>query len=109
MPIGNNVEVLKFLLTQDHDYDSGKIIRERLHELALRSYVPVYSDSQYLKFMENNQCVFDKVPNQSKNTPCYLRLFTVASQHIYGDCVKGCLDKAIDYLLSQGEDLDHEN
>ena len=76
-------------------YDAGKKIRKELHEIAKRDYVPQNKPEEYLKFMNDNECTFRINHPQSKNDPWYFCLFTVKSQHVLGDCVEECLDRAM--------------
>jgi ferredoxin len=76
-------------------YEEGKFIREKLHREALKNYKPKYPEL-YLQYMNANECSFDVNGAQCQNHPYYLTLFSVASQHVMGDCVEECLDKAIE-------------
>ena len=77
-------------------YEEGKAIRNELHTIAMREYKPKHPDVDYLEFMNNNECTFTVIHPQSTNHPWYFGLFTIVSQHVYGDCVEECLDRAID-------------
>ena len=76
-------------------YEEGEAIRTQLHERARKNYQPRHAD-KYLSFMNENECTFDVNHAQSSNQPYYFTLFTVKSQHVMGDCVEECLDKAIE-------------
>ena len=76
--------------------DYGWNLRHRLHEIAALTYVPKRSAEQYIKWMNLNHPRFERVHGQDENHPNYLCLFTVVSQHVYGDCVEECLDVAMD-------------
>jgi len=77
------------------EYEEGEKIREHLHEKAKAEYVPKYAD-KYISFMNENTCSFNVNHPQSKNHPYYFRMFCIKSQHVLGDCVEECLDKAIE-------------
>lgn len=94
----HRTEQIRNKLTKFIDYDEGKVLRNELHEYAKKSYVRKFSSDQYLKFMNANECDFTINGAQSTNHPYYFTLFTVVSQHVMGDCVEECLDKAI-YIL----------
>lgn len=85
------------LLKEFIDYNAGKIIREDLHQEAKINYVPRHSD-RYLEFMNVHECSFKKNHPQEVNSPYFFTLFTVVSQHVRGDTIEECLDKAIDCL-----------
>jgi hypothetical protein len=87
--------ILREKLKEFISYDKGKAIREKLHRFAKKNYVPKHSPSEYLKFMNANECDFTINHPQSVNHPWYFCLFTVVSQHVYGDCVEECLDNAM--------------
>lgn len=76
-------------------YEEGKQIRKQLHEIAKKEYEPKHLLDKYLLFMNNNECTFTIQYPQSQNCPWYFGLFTIVSQHVYGDCIEECLDKAI--------------
>ncbi len=82
-------------LTKFIPYDEGVAIRKVLHEYAKKNYMPKHSYAEYFIFMNNHECSFDVCHAQSSNHPWYFGLFTVKSQHVYGDCVEECLDNAI--------------
>ena len=75
-------------------YAEGEAIREKLNDYARETYKPQFPD-QYLTFMNDHLCDFTRNHPQSQNHPFVLTLFTAASQHVMGDCVEECLDKAI--------------
>jgi len=86
---------MRELLEEHVDFSKGEEIRMQLHENAKANYVPKYPE-QYLQFMNDNDCSFKVNHPQSKNHPYYFTLFCCKSQHVMGDCVEECLDKAID-------------
>jgi len=77
-------------------YDESKVMRERLHQSALLDYQPKYTHYDYLDFMNRNAVSIDKISPQDTNHRYYFCLFSIPSQHVYGDCVEECLDNAID-------------
>ena len=78
------------------NYHEGKRIRAEQHVEAKLNYRPKHGSERYLKFMNDNTCKFSINHPQSINHPTYFCLFTVKSQHVYGDCVEECLDKAME-------------
>ena len=77
------------------EYDEGKRIRECLHAEAINNYIP-RNAGMYLEFVNKNMCSFTINHAQSTNHPYYLTMFCEKSQHVMGDCVEECLDKAIE-------------
>jgi len=92
--VSSEIEALRAKLADFVEYDTGKDIRNKIHEFAKENYNPVHS-SKYFEFMNDNECSFDVNHAQSENHPYYFTLFTVKSQHVMGDCIEECLDKAI--------------
>ncbi len=80
------------------EYERGCKLRKALLTFAKKHYVPKHAD-KYLSFMNDHPCDFSKNHPQSVNHPYYFTLFTEVSQHVMGDCVEECLDKAIDASL----------
>ena len=76
-------------------YQEACEIREELHKLALKYYVPDNEAIVHLKSLNDNACTFEIAGPQDRNNPYYFRMFCTATQHIYGDCVEECLDNAI--------------
>ncbi len=77
-------------------YKDGLVLMKQRHIKALAEYKPKHSPFEYLKFMNDNECSFTRQHPQSENHPYYLGLFTVMSQHGYGDCAEECLDNAME-------------
>ena len=77
-------------------YEEGKKIRKELNEYARQNYVPKYDLSEYLRFMNNNECTFLINHPQGSNFPYYWTMFSIISQHVRGDCIEECLDNAIE-------------
>jgi len=86
------------LLRSFISYDEGCKLRKQLHYTARNFYVPKHAPSEHLKFMNANECTFTTVHAQDTNHPYYFCLFTVKSQHVYGDCIEECLDKAMEEI-----------
>ena len=78
------------------EFDEALKIREARHAKALVDYKPKHTDAEYLAFLEEHETTTRCEHPQSSNQKRYLSLFTVASQHVYGDCLKECLDNAFD-------------
>lgn len=77
------------------EYNRGILLRKELEKIAKESYVPKHKSEEYLIFMNNNECSFDKNHPQSKNHPYVWTMFSVVSQHVMGDCIEECFDKAM--------------
>jgi hypothetical protein len=77
--------------------ENGTEMRNFIHEWAKDNYIRKNTLSEYLRFMNDHNCTFEKVHPQSTNFPYYFSLFSVVSQSVYGDCIEECLDKAIEY------------
>lgn len=91
------VDDAKLLLKSFLPFEEAKVFKDMIHEWALTTYVPKNEPSEYLRFMNRWECKIERVHPQSTNFPYYLQLFTTVSQHVYGDCIEECLDKAIEY------------
>lgn len=89
--IANIRSVLKTFVEFEH----GKTLREQLKEIAAETYVPKHSPADYFKFLNLNAASFSENHPQSSNHPYVWTMFTVASQHVMGDCIEECLDKAL--------------
>lgn len=76
--------------------EEGKRLRELLHTRAVREYKPKRQTSDYLDWIENNHPSFEWNHSQSTNHPYYLTMFSVASQHMAGDCIAECIDRHLD-------------
>lgn len=75
--------------------NEGRKLRSELHEIAKREYVPEHTLDEYMEWMNLHVPKFELCGPQCTNFPWYLGMFTVVSQHVYGDCVQECLDKAM--------------
>jgi hypothetical protein len=89
------VDIIRDKLRHHLDYDQSKEIRNKLKSYAEQTYKPLHTDGAYLLFMNTNECSFSINGMQSTNHPYYWCLFSVKSQHVYGDCIEECLDNAI--------------
>lgn len=76
--------------------DRGKLLRSELHQLALKHYVPKHSNDEYMAWICKHMPSFRECGAQWQHSPWVFQMFTVVSQHVYGDCVQECLDKAMD-------------
>ena len=86
--------VMREQLREFMPYEEGEKIRQQLKEMAEANYVPQHP-RRYLEFMNKHACSFTVNHPQSQNHPFYWCMFSVKSQHVHGDCVEECLDKAI--------------
>lgn len=75
--------------------EAGTELRNQLEKAAQRTYVRQNSAQAYVNFLSRHPCDLKRVHGQSTNFPFVWGLFTVVSQHVYGDCVEECMDKAI--------------
>jgi len=90
-----SVEDIREILSGPVDFKRGRMLRRRLGELAA-NYRPRRTPSDYLEWMNKNHVRVNEVGPQQRNFPYKLCMFTVASQHVYGDSLEQCLDKAMD-------------
>jgi hypothetical protein len=86
---------IKEELTYFTTYDKGLELRKQLNKIAKKLYIPKHTPAKYLDFMGQYDIRFSKLHTQDSNHPYYLEMFSVISQHVYGDCVAECLDKAM--------------
>ena len=77
-------------------YAEGVARQEQWKREAER-YVPYHSPEEHARFLRANlSCIkFEAVHPQSENYRAAYCLFTVQSQHVYGNCMEELLDKAI--------------
>lgn len=76
--------------------EEGRRLRELLHVNSLKYYKPKRTTDEYLKWIEENHPSFDRNSGQDTNAPYYLTMFSVASQHMAGDCIAECIDRHLD-------------
>ena len=93
MNIEENIEKLKSFVS----YEEGERIRKEIHEWNIKNYKRQYSYQEYIEFMNRHLCKFEITHPQSTNFPEYYTLFSIVSQHVRGNCIEECLDKAIEY------------
>lgn len=76
-------------------YEEGERVRA---ERQARPYERQRSPEEYLKWISEHAREFHltRVHPQDQNREQALCLFTVASQHVWGDSVEECIDNAIE-------------
>lgn len=94
--ITEEIEKIRNKLRNFIEYEEGRKLRLELHKFAVKYYKPNHTPSEYFKFMNENECSFKINGAQQTNFPYYFSLFTTKSQHVYGDCIEECLDKAME-------------
>lgn len=90
-----NVEQIREILTGPVSFEQGRMLRRRLGELAT-TYQPRRTAADYMSWMNKNNVHVNEVGPQQSNHPYKLCMFTVPSQHVYGDSIEQCLDQAMD-------------
>lgn len=76
--------------------ERGCALREELNSIAKEHYIPRHTPEQYMSWMQSvSDLSFEQVGYQCQIHPYYMSLFTVESQHVYGDCLIHCLDLAM--------------
>lgn len=76
--------------------EAGSRLRKQLATIAEEDYVAQHAPQDYLAFLTRNEGNFKKVGPQETNFPYAWKFFSVVSQHVYGDSIEECLDKAIE-------------
>ena len=76
--------------------EEDRKLRDLLHTRSLNEYTPKRTKAEYMKWIEENHPSFDRNGTQSTNHPYYLTMFSVASQHMAGDCIAECIDRHLD-------------
>ena len=99
-------EHLRDQLREQVSAELGREIRHELKTIAEETYKQKNSNGDYLVFMSKNECTFSIVGCQNVNHPYYWCLFSVHSQHVYGDCIYSCLDLAM--AIHSRKENDHE-
>jgi hypothetical protein len=74
----------------------GSRLRKQLAMIAEESYVAQHAPQEYLAFLGRHEGKFKKVGPQETNFPYVWQFFSCVSQHVYGDCIEECLDKAME-------------
>ena len=90
-------------LKQHVVYQKGLDIRKQLKQYAELYYTPKHSPDVYMRYLRDNECSFRIAGAQSTNHPYYWEMFSIPSQHVYGDCIEECFDNAIDVATGQKE------
>jgi hypothetical protein len=75
--------------------NKGQLLRDDLETIASRVYSPKHSAEEYMVWIARNLPSFRRNHPQEQNAPFVLCMFSVASQHVYGDSIQECLDKAM--------------
>ena len=76
--------------------DTGQQLRDQLEEVQSRVYFPKHSAEEYIAWIARNLPSFRRNHPQEQNAPFVFCMFSVASQHVYGDSVHECLDNAME-------------
>lgn len=90
------MQEIKGRLCEFHDPHTGQSLRSELHNLARMTYVPKHKPEEYVEWMQRAMPHFEKCSNQSTNHPFFMQMFTVISQHVYGNTIEECLDSGIE-------------
>lgn len=61
--------------------------------ISAGGYSEHHEASAYLKYMNENACTFEK---NTPEDPYRFTMFSILSQHVRGDSVQECIDKAIE-------------
>ncbi|QRE00239.1 hypothetical protein [Burkholderia phage BCSR5] len=88
-------EIRTSLLATSLPYETARLLRKELSELQEKHYVPLHTAAQYLEFLSTHEVTTKRINVQDTNRPYVWCLFNIACQHVYGDTVKECLDKAM--------------
>lgn len=91
----DRIKEIRSILSEFVSYYTGKELRLELNEISKNAYIKKHSGKEYLDFIEKHLPEFEINGNQNTNFPYYLCMFTEKSQHVYGDSIYECLDKAI--------------
>jgi hypothetical protein len=75
---------------------TGTRLRTQLAMMAEENYVAQHAPQEYLAFLGRHEGKFKKVGPQETNFPYVWQFFSCVSQHVYGDCIEECLDKAME-------------
>jgi len=89
------IEELRDKLREFIPAEEGAAIRSMLESYAAKNYVPKHAPSVYLNYMNGHTCSFDRNGSQCVNHPYVWTMFSVPSQHVMGDCIEECFDKAL--------------
>ena len=75
--------------------DTGQQLRDKLEAVQSSVYFPKHSAEEYMVWIARNLPSFRRNHPQAQNAPFVFCMFSVASQHVYGDSVHECLDNAM--------------
>jgi hypothetical protein len=76
--------------------EAGSRLRKQLAMMAEENYVAQHAPQEYLAFLGRHEGKFKRVGPQETNFPYVWQFFSCVSQHVYGDCIEECLDKAME-------------
>lgn len=81
-------------LSEFTEYDRGSELRLELKLIYLIGYKPSRDDKFYLDFIKDNVNSFSikECHAQSMNEPYVYNIFTIKTQHIYGNSLEHCID-----------------
>jgi hypothetical protein len=85
-------------------YGTGASLRAELLKIALSSYVPQHTDEEYMAWIGEHMPSFRQCSSSSTNHVHYMELFSESSQHVYGDCLRECLDSAMRAAVASGSE-----
>jgi hypothetical protein len=97
-----DIDEIRKRLREFVEYTTAEELKQVLHTFAKGEYIPKNSPARYLEFMNDHVCSFEKCHPQSTNHPYYFGMFSVISQHVYGDVIEECLDQAIEFEKQGG-------
>jgi hypothetical protein len=90
------VDAIRERLREYISPEEGRRLRNQLRVISIQEYKPKRTADEYMKWIEENFPSFEKNHPQSTNHPYYLTMFSVASQHMAGDCIAECIDRHLD-------------
>ena len=94
MDYQKKIEEYRQILQGNISGKDAKKYREELHKISILHYVPQHTNEEYMQWMQENFPTFRGVYSET-NYPYYMQMFTVASQHVYGDSIYECLDNGM--------------
>lgn len=92
----DEINELRKKLTEFIEYKEAVRIRNRIRLLAIDSYIPKYTDSEYIGFLKRHTVTTTVNHPQSTNHPHYYAMFSVCTQHIYADTIEELFDISLD-------------
>lgn len=97
-------EISKILTSGFIEYDLGESLKNELKDIADRTYIQKYSDKEQIDFLHRNvESISIETLHAQERTPYYLEMFTIITQHIYGDNIRQVIDKGIDIELEKSK------